>query len=152
MALGETQIVQETRQFLLDNNVSLDSFSQVCVTLTPIYFFLNCPLKMYFVRIPITVAKVVFCTCHFSWGTGGSSEEYSCDPCEKPSSWSDSVRVGGALLNSWLFGSSAAATLRTHCYHRVPWANWGKTSLHSASVQQGVCNFLPVKPAHVTYF
>lgn len=30
MALGETQIVQETRQFLLDNNVSLDSFSQVC--------------------------------------------------------------------------------------------------------------------------
>lgn len=29
MALGETQIVQETRQFLLDNNVSLDSFSQV---------------------------------------------------------------------------------------------------------------------------
>lgn len=29
MALGETQIVQETRQFLLDNHVSLDSFSQV---------------------------------------------------------------------------------------------------------------------------
>lgn len=29
MALGETQIVQETRQFLLDNKVSLDSFSQV---------------------------------------------------------------------------------------------------------------------------
>lgn len=29
MALGETQIVQETRQFLLDNQVSLDSFSQV---------------------------------------------------------------------------------------------------------------------------
>lgn len=28
MALGETQIVQETRQFLLDNHVSLDSFSQ----------------------------------------------------------------------------------------------------------------------------
>ncbi|KAG7481084.1 hypothetical protein MATL_G00063030 [Megalops atlanticus] len=28
MALGETQIVQETRQFLLDNNVCLDSFSQ----------------------------------------------------------------------------------------------------------------------------
>ncbi|XP_074526103.1 putative RNA-binding protein 19 [Halichoeres trimaculatus] len=28
MALGETQIVQETRQFLLDNGVSLDSFSQ----------------------------------------------------------------------------------------------------------------------------
>ncbi|KAK1159925.1 putative RNA-binding protein 19 isoform X1 [Acipenser oxyrinchus oxyrinchus] len=28
MALGETQIVQETRQFLLDNKVSLDSFSQ----------------------------------------------------------------------------------------------------------------------------
>uniref|UniRef100_A0A8C5FKA2 RRM domain-containing protein n=1 Tax=Gadus morhua TaxID=8049 RepID=A0A8C5FKA2_GADMO len=28
MALGETQIVQETRQFLLDNRVSLDSFSQ----------------------------------------------------------------------------------------------------------------------------
>lgn len=31
MALGETQIVQETRQFLLDNSVSLDSFSQVCL-------------------------------------------------------------------------------------------------------------------------
>lgn len=29
MALGETQIVQETRQFLLDNSVCLDSFSQV---------------------------------------------------------------------------------------------------------------------------
>ncbi|XP_061585092.1 probable RNA-binding protein 19 [Cololabis saira] len=28
MALGETQIVQETRQFLLDNGVCLDSFSQ----------------------------------------------------------------------------------------------------------------------------
>ncbi|XP_072352543.1 probable RNA-binding protein 19 isoform X1 [Scyliorhinus torazame] len=28
MALGETQIVQETRQFLVDNGVSLDSFSQ----------------------------------------------------------------------------------------------------------------------------
>ncbi|MBN3300036.1 RBM19 protein, partial [Amia calva] len=28
VALGETQIVQETRQFLLDNGVSLDSFSQ----------------------------------------------------------------------------------------------------------------------------
>ncbi|KAF3695836.1 putative RNA-binding protein 19 RNA-binding motif protein 19 [Channa argus] len=28
MALGETEIVQETRQFLLDNGVSLDSFSQ----------------------------------------------------------------------------------------------------------------------------
>uniref|UniRef100_A0AAR2IN09 RRM domain-containing protein n=1 Tax=Pygocentrus nattereri TaxID=42514 RepID=A0AAR2IN09_PYGNA len=28
MALGETQIVQETRQFLLDNGISLDSFSQ----------------------------------------------------------------------------------------------------------------------------
>ncbi|KAM6931091.1 putative RNA-binding protein 19 [Xenentodon cancila] len=28
MALGETQIVQETRQFLLDNSVCLDSFSQ----------------------------------------------------------------------------------------------------------------------------
>lgn len=36
MALGETQIVQETRQFLLDNGVSLDSFSQVCLTQTPI--------------------------------------------------------------------------------------------------------------------
>ncbi|KAJ3604184.1 hypothetical protein NHX12_028925 [Muraenolepis orangiensis] len=31
MALGETQIVQETRQFLLDNKVSLDSFSQAVV-------------------------------------------------------------------------------------------------------------------------
>ncbi|KAK1796435.1 hypothetical protein P4O66_009487 [Electrophorus voltai] len=28
MALGETQIIQETRQFLLDNGVALDSFSQ----------------------------------------------------------------------------------------------------------------------------
>ncbi|KAL8565912.1 hypothetical protein ACOMHN_000489 [Nucella lapillus] len=28
MALGETQLVQETRQFLLDNGVALDSFSQ----------------------------------------------------------------------------------------------------------------------------
>ena len=29
MALGETQIVAETRKFLLDNGVVLDSFSQV---------------------------------------------------------------------------------------------------------------------------
>ena len=29
MALGETQIVAETRQFLLENGVALDSFSQV---------------------------------------------------------------------------------------------------------------------------
>lgn len=42
MALGETQIVQETRQFLLDNAVSLDSFSQVCLVQTPICSLLNC--------------------------------------------------------------------------------------------------------------
>ena len=30
MALGETQIVAETRDFLLSNGVALDSFSQVC--------------------------------------------------------------------------------------------------------------------------
>jgi len=29
MALGETQIVTEIRQFLLDNGVALDSFSSV---------------------------------------------------------------------------------------------------------------------------
>ena len=29
MALGETQIVSETREFLIDNGVVLDSFSQV---------------------------------------------------------------------------------------------------------------------------
>ena len=29
MALGETQIVSETRQFLVSNGVALDSFSQV---------------------------------------------------------------------------------------------------------------------------
>lgn len=29
VALGETQLVQEVRRFLLDNGVSLDSFSQV---------------------------------------------------------------------------------------------------------------------------
>jgi len=29
MALGETQIVQETRDFLTGNGVALDSFSQV---------------------------------------------------------------------------------------------------------------------------
>lgn len=29
LALGETQIVAEIRQFLIDNGVSLDSFSQV---------------------------------------------------------------------------------------------------------------------------
>lgn len=29
MALGETQIVQETRDFLTDHGVALDSFSQV---------------------------------------------------------------------------------------------------------------------------
>ncbi|TNN43273.1 putative RNA-binding protein 19 [Liparis tanakae] len=35
MALGETQIVQETRQFLLDNGVSLDSFSQAAAARSP---------------------------------------------------------------------------------------------------------------------
>lgn len=30
MALGETQIVAETRDFLTENGVILDSFSQVC--------------------------------------------------------------------------------------------------------------------------
>lgn len=29
VALGETQLVQEVRRFLIDNGVSLDSFSQV---------------------------------------------------------------------------------------------------------------------------
>ena len=29
MALGETQVVTETRKFLVENGVSLDSFSQV---------------------------------------------------------------------------------------------------------------------------
>ena len=29
VALGETQLVQEVRRFLLDNGVCLDSFSQV---------------------------------------------------------------------------------------------------------------------------
>lgn len=41
MALGETQIVQETRQFLQDNGVSLDSFSQVCLIESHLYFPLN---------------------------------------------------------------------------------------------------------------
>lgn len=29
VALGETQLVQDVRQFLMENGVSLDSFSQV---------------------------------------------------------------------------------------------------------------------------
>ncbi len=32
MALGETQIVAETRDFLVQNGVALDSFSQVCIS------------------------------------------------------------------------------------------------------------------------
>lgn len=35
MALGETEIVNETREFLLHNGVSLDSFSQVCSCCPP---------------------------------------------------------------------------------------------------------------------
>ena len=31
MALGETQIVAETREFLMENGIALDSFSQVLV-------------------------------------------------------------------------------------------------------------------------
>ena len=31
MALGETQIVAETREFLMENGIVLDSFSQVLV-------------------------------------------------------------------------------------------------------------------------
>lgn len=74
MALGETQIVQETRQFLLDNSVSLDSFSQV-VGRT----FVSAPfISIYELR-----------SCRFS--TGSSSEEYNCDPGQKPPSWSDGV-------------------------------------------------------------
>ena len=34
MALGETQIVSETREFLIDNGVVLDSFSQVALAAT----------------------------------------------------------------------------------------------------------------------
>jgi len=42
LALGETQLVQDTKQFLEQNGVSLDAFNQVratfCILL--IYFFL----------------------------------------------------------------------------------------------------------------
>lgn len=31
LALGETQVVAETRQFLLDHDIALDAFSQVCL-------------------------------------------------------------------------------------------------------------------------
>jgi multiple RNA-binding domain-containing protein 1 len=31
MALGETQIVSETKQFLEENGVALDAFNQVCI-------------------------------------------------------------------------------------------------------------------------
>jgi len=31
LALGETEVVNETRDFLIENGVCLDSFSQVCL-------------------------------------------------------------------------------------------------------------------------
>ena len=40
LALGETEIVNETRDFLLENGVSLDSFSQVCLTRSGLASFL----------------------------------------------------------------------------------------------------------------
>ena len=35
LALGETQVVAETRSFLIDNGVALDSFSQVRSQMLP---------------------------------------------------------------------------------------------------------------------
>ena len=37
MALGETQIVAETREFLVQNGVALDSFSQVFKNVSHIF-------------------------------------------------------------------------------------------------------------------
>lgn len=38
VALGETQLVQEVRRFLIENGVSLDSFSQVSTRVRPLDF------------------------------------------------------------------------------------------------------------------
>ena len=54
MALGETQIVAETRQFLLDNGVALDSFSQVQYNIFVTTQFVWClsNLKLFKVAAP----------------------------------------------------------------------------------------------------
>ena len=41
MALGETQLVAETREFLTANGVKLDVFGQVLVKLFEVFFFVN---------------------------------------------------------------------------------------------------------------
>lgn len=135
MALGETQIVQETRQFLLDNSVCLDSFSQVCDMIWTNSIRIVLKEERFSVILPI-------CFLMYFVHAGCGTEEHKRDPGEKPSSWSGVVRAGGAVLSSRLFRPSAASPLRTHCHHRVPRANRGQTSFHTTGVQQGVLNFL----------
>lgn len=45
LALGETQLVAETKQFLLENGIQLDAFQDVIV-----YFFLSVIFLRYFPR------------------------------------------------------------------------------------------------------
>lgn len=123
MALGETQIVQETRQFLLDNSVCLDSFSQVCDMI-----WTN---SIRSEKRKENISRVC---------TGCSTEEHHRDPGEKPSSRSGIVGVGGAVLSPRLVGPGAAAAFGTHGHRRVPRSDRGQTSLHSTGVQQGVLN------------
>ncbi|XP_061529313.1 probable RNA-binding protein 19 [Phycodurus eques] len=62
MALGETQIVQETRQFLLDSGVSLDSFSQQPERSTTVLLVKNLPAG-----VSVSELEAVFST-HGSLG------------------------------------------------------------------------------------
>lgn len=49
LALGETQIVSDTRQFLLDNGVSLDAFNQVNITSSKYIYKIRYTFYKYYV-------------------------------------------------------------------------------------------------------
>lgn len=131
MALGETQIVQETRQFLLDNQVSLDSFSQVR----------QCNLSLTTCCAPLQCTQLLaLCTCH-SVISGRCPEEHDRDSGEKPSSRSGGCGAGGTLCFSRLPGPCVAASVRPHRHSGVPGAHRGQESLQEVGLQQGAWRF-----------
>lgn len=143
MALGETQIVQETRQFLLDNQVSLDSFSQVSRgSLSPTILAMRVCGALTWVLLPLAPR----CPIAPLPDPGRGSEEHNRDSGEKPSGRSDGGGPGGTLLRSRLPGPRPAASLGPHCHRGVPGAHRGQTSLQEAGLQQGAWSFSPATP------
>lgn len=68
MALGETQVVAEIREFLMDNGVALDSFSQVSLGLIITYtldqsislYDQNCSWPLDVIIMPCCPEKIKF--------------------------------------------------------------------------------------------